>query len=120
MDSLFVLFVAVALLAGVGFAVLLLARSWQLERLSGGGQLFRLVLPVEFEAGATEQLLLALHGVLRSAWRRLLLGQPWFSIELEGKPAGIELRFWIPESVEATFLARHVEAAFPGARLEPV
>jgi hypothetical protein len=114
------LLMELAALAGTALGLILLVRAFRLEELSGRGRLFRLVLPADFEAGAIEQLLLSLHGILRPALRRLVFGQPWVAVELEGTSAGVELRLWIPEMVSPVFLARHVEAAFPGARLEPM
>lgn len=106
------------LAAAMGGVVLL--RSGQLAGLARGGRLLRVMLPAEFSDGAVEQLLLALHGALRRPLARLIYGQPWFAIEFASTPAGPELRLWAPEAVPAEFVGRHLDAAFPGARLEPL
>jgi len=110
-------------LAGVGGALLVAVgslRHVRLARLATGGGLYRLELPAEFEDGAVEQLLLALHGLLRPAPVRLLFGQPWIAVELFGAEQGIELRLWTPRQLPLGTLELHVTAALPGGRLEPL
>jgi hypothetical protein len=113
---------ALFLLAAVGAALaasVATVRAVRLTRLAAGGRLYRLALPAAFDEGALEQLLLALHGLLRPAVARVLFGQPWIGLEIFGSEQGVEFRLWAPRHLAAGTLERHVAAALPGAILEP-
>jgi len=114
------IFVGCVAMLAVGLASLVGLRVAQHAAIARDGRLYRLVLPADFDNGALEQMLLSLHGVLRSPLNRLILGQPWLAVEVEGSSDGIELRLWTPSTISSVFLARHVEAAFPGVRVEPI
>lgn len=101
-------------------AVCLVIGSLQRARLlARDGQRFRIVLPAEIPGGAVEHLVLALHGTLRPLVQRVFWGQPWLAVELHATPQGVEYFLWASGGVSEAFIRAHVEAALPGARVEP-
>ncbi|RJL31894.1 type IV secretory system conjugative DNA transfer family protein [Bailinhaonella thermotolerans] len=64
-----------------------------------------------------------LIGLLRPAWKRLLLGQPHLSLEYLFDSTGARICLWVPGVVPQHLVEQAVEAAWPSARthtIEPV
>ncbi|MFI6326505.1 type IV secretory system conjugative DNA transfer family protein [Nonomuraea sp. NPDC050556] len=57
-----------------------------------------------------------LIGLLRPAWKRLLLGQPHLAFEYVFGVGGIRIRLWIPGAVPQYLVEHAIEAAWPSAR----
>ena len=110
--------IVVALVAGS--AVLALVKwSWrryQGTRLSSRARMITVLLPPTIVDPAGGSVLWSnLIGLLRPAWRRLLVGQPHVTYEYVFSEQGVEIRLWVPKVVPPGLLERAVEAAWPGA-----
>ena len=69
--------------------------------------------------GTPEQFFMALHGMLRPWYRRLIEGQPWIGLELYGARGRVRFGLWIPHGQEP--LVRHLlQASYPGIELRPL
>lgn len=100
--------VLLALLAG-------LALRGRLRRFDG--QLFTVATPVG--PSSPEHFFQSLHGLLRPFLRRLIDGQPWISLELQGRAGQVRFQVWIPEG-QKPFIESLLRAAYPGVELTPV
>ncbi len=80
------------------------------------GKLYAIAAPAE--SGASEQVFLSLHGLLRPALERLLLGQPWVSLEIVGRAGRVQFHVWLP-SAEKAVLESVLRASYPGLELVP-
>ncbi len=56
-----------------------------------------------------------LIGLLRPAWKRLLVGQPHLGFEYLFSEHGVTIRLWVPGLIPPGLVERAVEAAWPGA-----
>jgi hypothetical protein len=110
-------------LAGVALAttaVVALVRRARARRLSTGGRLVRVLAPPDVDPQGAATLWTNLVALLRPAWRRELGAQPHLGFELTASDAGLEIAWWVPDSIPAGLVERAVEAAWPGARTETV
>ncbi|MFE3452468.1 ATP-binding protein [Nonomuraea sp. NPDC059194] len=57
-----------------------------------------------------------LIGLLRPAWKRLLLGQPHLAFEYLFGVNGIRIRLWVPGCIPQELVEHAIEAAWPSAR----
>ncbi|MGP3916336.1 type IV secretory system conjugative DNA transfer family protein [Nonomuraea sp. 10N515B] len=57
-----------------------------------------------------------LIGLLRPAWKRLLLGQPHLAFEYLFGVGGIRIRLWVPGCIPQELVEHAIEAAWPSAR----
>ncbi len=81
------------------------------------GKLYAITAPAA--SGASEQLFLSLHGLIRPARERLLSGQPWISLEIVGRASQVHFQIWVP-SAEKALLESVLRASYPGLELVPV
>lgn len=117
-DATFTLPALVALiLIVVGLALRNAFKGPKRERNTISGSLYQVAAPAA--SGAPEQFFIALHGLLRPAWRRKDEGQPWISLELSGAGGQASFYIWIPEG-QRPFIEDLLRAAYPGVELRPV
>lgn len=105
----------VALLAtasAASAAVVLRRRKGPLQ-----GRLYHVAAPEG--RGSPEQFFIALHGLLRPLHRRILEGQPWVALELDGVRGQARFLIWIPHGQER-FIEHLLRAAYPDVELRPV
>lgn len=111
--------VAIVLAALVAVTVVLgvMVRSVRRARLARDARQVIVLCPPVLEARAAHAFWSHLVGLLRPAWKRLLLGQPHLSFEyrVTGED-GITLAVWVPASVPPGLVERAVASAWPGAR----
>lgn len=107
---------AVALLGGAAlFGYVVLVIRSRLRRFDG--ELYRVIAPPT--KILPEHFLQALHGLLRPWWQRLLHGQPWVSLEIEGRAGAVEFQVWIPRG-ERPFVEAALRSVYPGIELKRV
>ncbi|MFF4257923.1 type IV secretory system conjugative DNA transfer family protein [Streptomyces sp. NPDC001663] len=99
--------------------VLAARRWWRLRcrrAMADGARVIQILpAPIADPAGALA-LWSHLTGLLRPAWRRLLLGQPHLAWEYVLNRDSTKIQLWVPGSVPPGMVERAVEAAWPGAR----
>lgn len=111
LDALQLVLLLLTALAASAIGLVLWSRTRRFD-----GQLFTVAAPQAL--GSAEQFFMALHGLLRPAWRRIFYGQPWIGLELIGRAGQVRFQVWIPAGQRA-FVESQLRAAYPGIELSP-
>ncbi len=94
-----------------------MALSWVLRYRARNqkGLTYRIVPPSEskWDPAAWIAFYRTLFGMSAPWWKRLIVGQPWTSLEFWNTGDGIVLRCWFPERLQ-TLLLTHLRMALPG------
>ncbi|MGP4102283.1 type IV secretory system conjugative DNA transfer family protein [Nonomuraea sp. KM90] len=92
-----------------------IVRFWH-RRLVRGARCVEILAPPAANMPGAEALWNNLIGLLRPAWKRLLLGQPHLSFEYCFGTGGVTIRLWVPGSVPQYLVEHAIEAAWPSCR----
>jgi len=95
-----------------------MALSWALRYRARNqkGLTYRIVPPSEckWEPAAWVAFYRTLFGISAPWWKRLIIGQPWLSLEFWNSADGLVSRCWVPERLQNLVLT-HLRMAMPGA-----
>ncbi|MFF3667462.1 type IV secretory system conjugative DNA transfer family protein [Microtetraspora malaysiensis] len=104
---------AAVLVTGLGRSVLLRLRH---HIMTEGARCVEVLSPPEANMASAEALWGNLLGLLRPAWKRVLLGQPHLAFEYVFDAGGVRIRLWVPGTVPQHLVEHAIEAAWPSAR----
>jgi hypothetical protein len=110
--------VAGPVLAGTLGVLAVGGRWWRQRchaRVVAGARMVTVLAPPVVDPAGGQALWSHLVGLLRPAWRRLLVGQPHLVWEYVFSHSGVTIRVWVPGVIPAGLVERAVEAAWPGA-----
>ncbi|MEV0830179.1 type IV secretory system conjugative DNA transfer family protein [Nonomuraea rubra] len=103
-----------ALLGVLTFARRLLGRIRH-QRLKTDARLIEISCPPQSDPHGAAVLWSQLIGLLRPAWKRLLMGQPHLVWEYHGDDSHVRIRLWVPGVIPPGIVEKAVQAAWPGA-----
>ncbi|MFI9559137.1 type IV secretory system conjugative DNA transfer family protein [Nonomuraea endophytica] len=86
------------------------------NHLSRNARCIEILAPPVADLSGAEALWGNLIGLLRPAWKRLLLGQSHLAFEYLFSADGVRLRLWVPGVVPQRLVEHAIEAAWPAAR----
>jgi hypothetical protein len=89
---------------------------WRHQRWADGARCVEILAPPLAAMPGAEALWGNLIGLLRPAWKRLILGQPHLTFEYLFGIDGVRIRLWVPGAVPQHLVERAIEAAWPSAR----
>ncbi|WP_084965921.1 type IV secretory system conjugative DNA transfer family protein [Thermoactinospora rubra] len=109
---------AAASISAVVLLVLLKALAVRLRQsyLTRGARCVEILAPPVATMPGAEALWDNLIGLLRPAWKRLLIGQPHLAFEYVFGIGGIRIRLWVPGCIPQDLVEHAIEAAWPSAR----
>lgn len=84
--------------------------------LTTGSRCIEIHTPPQASLASAQALWSNLIGLLRPAWKRVLLGQPHLVFEYVFDSGGMRLRLWVPGAIPAGLVEHAIEAAWPSAR----
>jgi len=91
---------------------------WRSNRLRQGARVIQISLPPVVEPSSASGWWAHQAGLLRPAWKRLLLGQPHVGFEYVADAAGVRIQVWVPGTVPPGMVEKTVRAAWPGATVK--
>lgn len=103
----------------LAWILLSIARRLRDRCLTKGGRRITVLPPPSAAGRGGQSFWMGSHSLLRPAWARALLGQPYLSWEVEARGEEIAVSVWVPKSVPPGLIERAVEASWPGSRAEP-
>jgi hypothetical protein len=86
------------------------------RRFTRGARCIEILAPPEADMPGAEALWGNLLGLLRPAWKRILLGQPHLAFEYIFSTGRLHIRLWVPGMIPQHLVEHAVEAAWPSAR----
>lgn len=106
-----------AIFAAGGFVAVRWLRSRRNARLSRGGRAFRILPGPDVGPDGAILLWMALHALLRPAWKRWMFGQPHLSWEVLANGHDADIRLWVAAGVPPGLVEQAVQSAWPGSRV---
>jgi hypothetical protein len=85
------------------------------QRLLADARVVTVLAPPTVDPGGGKALWSNLVGLLRPAFKRWLVGQPYLGFEYVFSEHGVAIRLWVPGVVPPGLVERAIQAAWPGA-----
>jgi len=101
---------------GTAAGTRLVLRARHQRLMADGARLIEIQVPPSVSADSAAAFWSHLHALLRSAWRRVLDGQPHLAFEFCFDASGARIGVWVPGVVPPGVIEAAIESAWPGAR----
>ena len=94
-----------------------IARRRQDSRNSQGGRFLKILPGPDVNPDGAAMLWMALHALIRPAWKRLIYGQPALAWEVSARGNDASIGLWVPAPIPPGLVEQAVQSAWPGARI---